>query len=81
MAALPLRRRHNLKRLRNLLLPAQAVLSKDLSTRLELLDTLCQQSSAQDNAVWTKRLLLMVNVASAILAIEAVDALSCIDCK
>jgi len=39
-----LRRWHDLECLRNLLLPRQAVLAKDLRTRLEVLDAFVQQS-------------------------------------
>ena len=72
-----LRRRHSLERSRNLLLPRQTDLGVNLGRRLEVLDTLVEQTGAQDDAVRAERLLCVVHVRGAVLAVVAVDALAC----
>jgi hypothetical protein len=50
--SLSLLRRQNVKSVGNLLLPRQTILAVDLSSGLEVLASLCQQTCAQDNLVF-----------------------------
>lgn len=72
-----LRRRHALEASGDLLLPWQAHLGVDLRRRLEVLDSLVQQTGAKDDAVGAERLLCVVDVGGAVLAVVAVDTLAC----
>jgi hypothetical protein len=69
----PLRRRHRLKAVRNLLLPSQAVLAVNLRRGLEVR---LQQTRSKHDLVLAQRLLCVVHVCGAVLAVVAVDALA-----
>lgn len=68
-----LRRRHNIKAGRNLLLPGQTILAENLRAGSKLLEPLVQQSSPEHNLVGPQSLLGVVHVCGAVLAVVAVD--------
>lgn len=72
-----LRRGHTLEASSNLLLPWQANLGVDLRRRLEVLDALIEQASPEHDAVGAQRLLRVVDMRGAVLAVVAVDTLAC----
>lgn len=71
-----LRRRHNIKRLRNFLLPSRTVLAVYFSSRLEALTALVKKSSAKNDRIGAHGFLMVVHVGGAIGAIIAVDVLT-----
>ena len=68
-----LRRRHTIERGSDLLLPWQTNLAVDLRCRLEVFDTLVEQTGTQHDAVWAESVLCVVYVRSTVLKFVSID--------
>lgn len=67
-----LRWRHAIERGGDFLLPWQTNLAVDLRCRLEVFDTLVEQTSTQHDVVWAESLLCVIYVRSAVLHLVSI---------
>lgn len=73
-----LRRRHHIKRLRNLLLPLHFILAVNLRPDPEILSALREQCRPRNDGIRTHNFLVVVDVGGAFRAVVAVDTLSAV---